>query len=354
MWRTYGVQASCAVLVCVGGLLSACGPESPGEERLARLGQAAIYGEDDRREYGEFDVDHLFERVYLQAANATGALVSRDVIPITSWVPSQWPPSQPVYLGASLTPFTSAEVGSITYPLCEWERYYGQPRLPSPTCTAFLIGADLVATAGHCVEESADPQTLPLSCNELAVVFGFVVDEDGAVQQTLPEDDLYLCAEIVGRRRIQQLDQIEDWAVLRLDRPVVGRSALTLRRSGEVTEGTEVFMVGHGMRLPLKISKAGWVLQTWDDEFYSNFESYPANSGSPVLNFNTGVVEGIHYANNRPHFTLAYNEQGVRCAVSHVTTQAPAVWLPQATYASRAGTDPYSFLNSSLIDEILD
>ncbi|RMF85897.1 MAG: serine protease, partial [Planctomycetota bacterium] len=167
-------------------------------------------------------------------------------------------------------------------PVCTSERFYNQRTIGF--CSGFLVGNDLIATAGHCVDS--------FDCGSTAFVFGF--DQQSATvgpDIVVPADNVYFCAGIVDQVQAGDLDH----SVVQVDRPVVGRTPVPIRRSGVVSNGDPLVMIGHPVTLPKKVDDGAVVKNAngsvgW---FNANLDAYGGNSGSMVANLNTGVVEGI-------------------------------------------------------------
>lgn len=174
------------------------------------------------------------------------------------------------------------EVQSLTYEerigLCPGNPFGGQPT--PGVCSGFLVSDDLVATAGHCVVDASD-------CRSLQFVFDFAKQNKSQSQYRISEDQVYGCKEIV-----QQSAQGQDFAIIRLDRKVSDRTPVNLRRQGVVGVGEQVMLIGHPMGLPSKIADGG-VVQSVGSQILASVDAFAANSGSPVFNSNTGLVEGI-------------------------------------------------------------
>lgn len=166
------------------------------------------------------------------------------------------------------------------YPVCSYERFVGQPRLG--VCTGFLVGEDVLVTAGHCVS----------NCGSWKFVFDYIMaDSLTPPPAIIDEDMVYTCSEILGRVWSGDLD----YCVLRLDRPVVGRSPVPIRRSGLVDNGDSVVAVGHPNVLPMKVA-GGAIVQNNNGTtpwFQTNTDTYGGNSGSMVVNTESWEVEGI-------------------------------------------------------------
>lgn len=164
-------------------------------------------------------------------------------------------------------------------PLCDDEPFRDQPAVG--TCTGVLVGPDLIATAGHCV-----------ACLEpslLAVVFGFVMQDAETAVVTLRQDQVYGVTEVVASQA-----GFPDWGLVRLDREVIGRTSLRLRRMGRVADGQPVLVVGHPWGIPRKYDAGAIVRENAESTFFqANLDTYRGNSGSPVVNLDTMVVEGL-------------------------------------------------------------
>lgn len=238
-----------------------CGSLGVGRESLTACG---IYGDDDR-----LDEYEVADRRILAAGEATVVLVPRCEMPPTD---------------RNTFELNTVSLAATYGPLCPEEPYSGQPC--AGFCSGFLVAPDVIATAGHCVDDDTGPCIL-----DSAAVFGFaMVDAEHAVTE-VPAADVYFCTEVIGARN----DSRTDWALVRLDRDVTGHSPLSLRRRGMVMLGAPMLAIGHPVGLPRKYALAGTV-QANDPTlsyFETNLDTYHGNSGSAVLHAETLEVEGI-------------------------------------------------------------
>jgi hypothetical protein len=169
-------------------------------------------------------------------------------------------------------------------PACVDEPYGTQPT--AMFCTGFMVGEDLVATAGHCYDSS--------SISSVRFVFGFQMNGPTDPVTLVNADQVYTGVEVVGRQHTDEFD----YSIVRVDRRITapGAAALAIRRSGIVPVNTNIGVIGHPSGLPLKIAFGA---TTRVDEnsapgfFVANLDTYAGNSGSPVFNAITNVVEGI-------------------------------------------------------------
>lgn len=281
-------QRSCfVVLVAAVAVLVGC-VETP-ERSAVRVsdgvspeGEALIYGSDDRREVFE-----LSDATLLALADSTVAVLSTSDV---------------FNLGNGSFGLNVSTSYGARYGLCNSEPYRTQPS--TADCSGFMVGEDLIATAGHCVDG--------FSCGSTAFVFGFRMLDASTVRSTVPADDVYTCAQVIGRAETST----DDWAVVRVDRPIVGHSPLEIRRSGSASLGDPLAVSGHPAGIPLKVAGGATVRgNSQANYFEANLDTYGGNSGSPVINTATGVVEGVLVRGNTDFVSVGKGRR--RCNVSN-------------------------------------
>lgn len=236
--------------------------ESRGEPQYT---PRVVYGSDDRRDWYEI---------------GAGETVIQSL-------------EQAVCVVVSTSELTNNGDGTYSLSTAAWTSYGGTPICPSEPfrgqltigfCSGFLVGSDLIATAGHCVDSG--------DCGSTAFIFGFNQQSATIGPDTVVSaDNVYFCTNVIDQVQAGDLDH----SIVQVDRPVVGRTPVPIRRSGSVSIGDPLVMIGHPVTLPKKVDDGGMVQ---DDNgstgwFYANVDAYGGNSGSMVANLNTGVVEGI-------------------------------------------------------------
>jgi hypothetical protein len=150
-------------------------------------------------------------------------------------------------------------------------------------CSGFLVAPDLVATAGHCVNDD--------TVADVRFVFGFRMRDAETAQTTVDTGDVYRGVAVVGR---QLVGNGADWALVRLDRPVAGHRIARIRRAGRIGDGQAVHVIGHPAGLPTKFAGGAAVRDNGPEAYFiANLDSYGGNSGSPVFNSDTHEVEGV-------------------------------------------------------------
>ena len=163
-------------------------------------------------------------------------------------------------------------------------------------CSGSLVGDDLVLTAGHCITG----QTM---CDNAKIVFGFAIKTYGAsTPAEIEAKDVYSCKKVLITRsdtvppRPDPFKKYSgpDYALIRLDRKVAGRKPLAINRGRSPKKGDKLMVIGHPLGLPLKIAAGAAVRDASPaDYFVANLDSLRGNSGSPVFNAATGLIEGV-------------------------------------------------------------
>ena len=229
--------------------------------RTLRDLQRAIYGTDDRR-----DLYQVTEPGLLRVADSVAALVEVSDLHRT----------RAGRYRLSTTRYRE------DYELCDSEPFVDQPL--GCSCTGFLVAPDVIATAGHCVRSTR-------GLRKIRFVFGFRMLGKRRARTEFGANDIYEGAELLAR---EEEETGADWALVRLTRPVRGRTPLRVRSSGKIADGRRVFVVGHPNGLPAKLAGGARVRNNRRRTFFlANLDTYGGNSGSPVLDARTHVVEGI-------------------------------------------------------------
>jgi V8-like Glu-specific endopeptidase len=179
--------------------------------------------------------------------------------------------------------FRKTETLAQVFNICPSERFADQPAMAN--CSGFLVGPDLLVTAGHCVVPASSGGD---QCDKFAWVFDYTRESKGKFRS----ESVYGCKEVLDHA----LDSTtkKDYALIRLDRPVLDRPYLEVRTEGEVEVGTDLFMAGHPSGLPTKVADGATVRESNHAEFFkTDLDAFGGNSGSAVMDAQTGVVEGI-------------------------------------------------------------
>jgi S1-C subfamily serine protease len=165
--------------------------------------------------------------------------------------------------------------------LCPTERFREQPI--GAFCSGFLVAPDVIATAGHCVNDA--------NVTDVRFVFGYRMQDATTEPSQISDGEIFSGASLIGR---EEEGAGADWALVRLDRPVTNHPVVDIRRSGKIADNEGVHVIGHPVGLPTKVAGGASVRDNSPAEFFvANLDTYGGNSGSPVFNSETHAVEGI-------------------------------------------------------------
>ncbi len=167
---------------------------------------------------------------------------------------------------------------------CSDEKFSEMPLVGS--CTAFLVGPDLLLTAGHCIKDKYECQKnyWALDYNDSLGFMG----TDGVV--TIKKENLITCAQLVSQSENIKLD----YALIKINRKLSERAPLSIRRIGKIDDADSLEVIGHPMGLPKIFTNEAIIRNnSLTYTFVTNADTFSGNSGSPVINSKTHLVEGI-------------------------------------------------------------
>jgi V8-like Glu-specific endopeptidase len=228
-------------------------------------GLDAIYGDDNR-----VDVYESTNPVFIELSKSTAAMMtSQNIMNIGT------SDNESIYITNPTSLKESIEA-------CEGEKFSQQPNAAS--CSGFLVGPNLLVTAGHCMEDITD-------CEDNLWVFDYKMKSETEANLVFGKENVYKCKRIVSQ--VFNKETNEDFALIELEREVIGRKPLKFRTRGKPAIGDELVVIGHPSGLPTKIADGAQVKVLDERSFQANLDTYGGNSGSAVFNVTTGEVEGI-------------------------------------------------------------
>jgi hypothetical protein len=182
-------------------------------------------------------------------------------------------------------------------PLDPVTAYYGLPQAPTGR-TAVLISDDTLLTVAH---------TVPFAYTSYAYIFGLRAQDVGGVCQYpdpahIPPENVYLASTDAGGQyngvvlNTRSPTSYGDFVVITLDRPVVGRAPVAVRKSGFASPQARFVDVSFSQRLIP--SKADLAVQHINETSpagvqIANASLLPGASGAPIYNLDEGVVETV-------------------------------------------------------------
>ncbi|WPU63247.1 trypsin-like serine peptidase [Peredibacter starrii] len=226
-----------------------------------------VYGPDNRQ-----DIYQVRNQLHLQLAQATAGMID-----VRQFQKS----SKPNFFDLVGTQSLERAMN-----ICPSESFSQQPI--APNCSGFLVSPDTLITAGHCYKSFSTPENV---CRGFAWVFGYDMKSPTAnPTKDISVTNIYTCKSVVAA----ELNQTLDYAIIKLDRPVTGRTPLKFRTTGKIANNAQLVVIGHPTGLPTKVSPGAKVTRNTDStKFSTNLDTFQGNSGSAVFDANTGMLEGI-------------------------------------------------------------
>ena len=248
----------------------------------------SIYGKDDRVDFFS---------------------ASADMQKLSDSVVSFWDAGKTVFDPVSKAYTLKTDKFGDKLNLCPGEKFRDQTI--GAFCSGSLVGEDMVMTAGHCITDET-------KCAATKLIFGYAVKKKGGqAPAQIAQEEVYSCKKIV--KRFQGIEQNSfmpfmmldfmsmalssatttsglgpDYALIQLDRKVAGHKALAVNRTSTLKKGDAVFVIGHPVGLPLKVASGATVRDAAPDGYFvTDLDTFGGNSGSPVFNAKTRLVEGI-------------------------------------------------------------
>lgn len=230
-----------------------------------------VYGEDNRKEWYESS-----NTMYRELALSTAAMISKDKISIKD--------KSFTLKGKTLGSYINA---------CENVRFKEQ--ITAASCSGFLVGDDMLVTAGHCIKDKND-------CANFSWVFDYKLNSKIDKADSGSTENIYNCKEII-ERKLSTFWGKNDYALIRLDRKT-DRKALAYNND-RVEDNAELVVIGHPTGLPQKIADGANVREKSRLYFKANLDTFGGNSGSAVFNAKTGLVEGILVRGDQDYISKA-------------------------------------------------
>ena len=219
-----------------------------------------IYGPDNRQDFYEIERSEL-----RRLADSTIALIpEKNLIPLRNG----W------------TRIVGENYGKSNK-LCSNEKFFEQDS--SAECSGVLVSPNIILTAGHCIKDED-------ACKLVRFVFNYSLKAKHDNASTVRSSDVYECEKILYRKNNTPSP---DFALIQLNKMVRGHDPVRWRSSGSLDVYDSIFLIGYPAGLPLKFASGAWVRKIKKRSFVANLDAVFGNSGSPVYNEKTKLLEGI-------------------------------------------------------------
>lgn len=203
--------------------------------------------------------------------------------------------------------------------LCHCEPFHHQHIAAGRMYSGFLVKDNIIATAGHCADEK--------NVTDLRFVFGYRMSDPSTPVTQVPKKNVYRGVKLINRA--YQRAGGSDWALVQLDRKVVGQEVAALSKR-ELFPDRPVYIIGYPVGLPLKYSPGASVSDIGEASFSADLNVYCSSSGSPVFDSETHEVIGIVVRGDNQDFRLVE-----KCWISVIYSRsAKCTKEPQCTRVS--------------------
>ena len=126
---------------------------------------------------------------------------------------------------------------------------------------------------------------------DLRIVFGFKMLDSVTPVTRFANENIYCGVKII-RSVHHPVGNGPDWALVKLDRNVVGQTVAALSKD-EISCDQAVYVIGHPLGLPMKYAAGASVGDVYETSFMANLNIYSGNSGAPVFDLHTHEVIGM-------------------------------------------------------------
>lgn len=178
------------------------------------------------------------------------------------------------------------------YNMCSSGQYAEEAH--ASTCTAFLVAPNVVATAAHCLKTIED-------CKKSVWAFNY---KGSSLQVKLKAQDVVRCTEIIATKA----NENQDYTFFKISKKVLDRPFLEFQKNYEVSKKDDLMILGHPFGMPMVLTDNVKIKnQIGHFKAILKADTASGNSGSPVINKETGKVIGI-FLSGDPDFS---NSDGV-------------------------------------------
>ncbi|CAL2077057.1 serine protease [Tenacibaculum sp. 190524A05c] len=169
---------------------------------------------------------------------------------------------------------------------CDSERFVKQPSIAykHTTCTGFIVGKNVLITAGHCILSNADLMNK-------AFILDYRLNNDESKNIVIKK------SQIITGKKVQRVGKNKkglDYAIIRTNEEMDKSRILNLNWNSKIEVNQALYTIGHPLGLPQKLADKAWVTKNNNPYiFNANLDTFAGNSGGPVFNRNTHEVEGF-------------------------------------------------------------
>lgn len=190
---------------------------------------------------------------------------------------------------------------------CNDEKFFSNPVLGY--CSGYAASRRAIITAGHCIANNRE------FLDSIAFVFDFRYENDKLIIKDIPKENVFFGSNII--KYVKSFVEGSDFCIIEVTRDIPDFRISQTRQAGIVSPGQNLIAVGYPNGTPVKISPNGKVYNNDADNFFiTNLDTYEGNSGGPVFDSTTGLVEGIIKGGNKDFTTITISNTALICKKS--------------------------------------
>ncbi|UTW61880.1 trypsin-like serine protease [bacterium SCSIO 12741] len=198
--------------------------------------------------------------------------------------------------------------------ICRQERFADQPSFKC--ATGVLIGKRTILTAGHLFYNNGKRLKDKDILNDYRFVFNYRHTNENRSLHTEAKTRYHKAEEVFWAKEVRLIryNFTQDFALIELYKDVPWYDLKTINRHAPAAQkGQPLYMLGHGLGLPMKYSDEAKVQRMLTKDLYeSNLDAFQGDSGAPVFSARNFHLTGILVGGQRD-FTQ-YTEVG--CVIS--------------------------------------
>ncbi len=162
------------------------------------------------------------------------------------------------------------------------ERFFNQELVAN--CTGVAISNNKIITAGHCLNQ--------YTMKNFYIVFDYFLEPGNErFNPVLKKENVF---ELMDVTNLPADAYNNDFRAITVNKPIPQFRIAAYRTSGKLSNENLLHVIGSPCGLPLKLSDSAEVVFNESVPFFKiNSDTYKGNSGSPVFNSTTHLLEGI-------------------------------------------------------------
>jgi len=178
---------------------------------------------------------------------------------------------------------------------CSDTKFSEQPH--NANCSAALIDHNKILTAGHCVNKVSGGSN-GMGTEDYYIVFDYKKTSKSDSDHIIPKENVFKIKPKFPYYNFDFFKHMIDITILELERSVdtTKRQPLKVNTKYRYRRGSELYIIGYPMGLPLKYAEGGEItknMQNKENSFRTDLDIFSVNSGSPIFDRSSNEIIGV-------------------------------------------------------------